>query len=348
MPNIFLWHKALSYLSNYRLSLIFNMKEIMNIIIKISFALAVICGALYMIIHKESPVSAGVRIALLTPIAHPALQEVEQGFKETMQFSLPNAHFITFNANGNKTLLRAQAEEMVSGDYDLIFTLGATTSQTIAELLAKKQLATPHIFGAIDGYEIAHALQEIRPASTGAYLDIDYTKGIDHLFKVKPDLKNILLVYDPTHGTGLEKYKDQLATYVTKFGATLYAIEIYSPHEIQQKVAASLPGTDVVLVLIDNTVVSGIDALIALCNKHNVTLMASDIPSGKKGATIAYGITEYESGSQAAQKAIEVLFQNKSAREIAPTPITHFNFLINKQTSQAQLLCVQAMESDND
>lgn len=293
---------------------------------------------IYVITHIHKNSSTGMRVALFTPITHPALQEVEQGFKDTLTAVLPEVSYITFNANGNKTLMRAQAEEIVAGKYDLIFTMGASTSQTIAQLLAKKQLSTPHVFGAIDGLDLARELQQMHPGSTGVYLAVDYTKSIDKLFDLKPDVKNILLVYDPTHGTGLEKYKKQLESYVQKYGATLHAIEIYNSHEMQQKVATSLSDVDVVLVLIDNTVVAGIDSLIALCNKYNVILMVSDIPSGKKGATIAYGITEYESGSGAAQKAIEILVHAKHAQEIVPTAITHFNLLINKDAPQAQLL----------
>jgi len=313
----------------------------MKNIIKLGIALIGLCGIAYLTMQTSSQAQLGVRIALFTPLTHPALQEVEQGFKETLNKALPDASYITFNANGNKTLMRAQAEEIVAGNYDLIFTMGAATSQTVAELLAKKQIEIPHVFGAIDGSHLAHELQQIHPSSTGVYLDVDYTKEMDELFGLKPDIKNILLVYDPTHGTGLEKYKDQLESYVRTFGATLQAIEIYSSHEIQQKVTTSLPQTDVVLVLIDNTVVAGIDALIALCNKYNVILMVSDIPSVKKGATVAYGITEYESGSGAAQKAVDIMVHGKSAQDVPVAPITNFKLVINNDAAQASLLTQQ-------
>lgn len=311
----------------------------MNLIFKIGLITVSVGVVVYFVMPRNMKEDT-LRVALLTPISHPALQEVEQGFTQTLGQVLPSVCYTTFNANGNKTLLRAQAEEAILGNYDLIFTMGAAASQTIVELLAKKQLEIPHVFGAIDGHELAQSLQKIHPASTGAYLVIDYTKGLDQLFRLKPDIKNILLVYDPMHGTGLEKYKDQIATYITKFDATLHAIEVYSPHEIQQKVTMLLPGNDVVLVLIDNTVVSGIDALIALCNKHNIILMAYDIPSVKKGATIAYGITEYESGAQAAQKAAEILLNNKRVQNSDATPITHFDLIINKDAPQGQSLCI--------
>lgn len=319
----------------------------MNILVKTGLGALIITTFVYMVIQKTMHAQDGIRIALLTPVTHPALQEVEQGFKETLQQTLPSARYTTFNANGNKTLLRAQAEELVAGNYDLIFTMGAGASQTVAELLSKKQLAIPHVFSAIDGHQLAYSLQKMYHCSTGAYLDVDYTKHMDMLFTLKPDIKTIVLVYDPMHGTGLEPYKRQLADYVKKFGANLHAIEVYSPHEIQQKVSAALVGADAVFVLIDNTVVSGIDALITLCNKHSILLMVSDIPSGKKGATIAYGITEYESGAQAAHKAAEILVEGKEACDIAVTPITTFNLLINKNAPQAESLHRDTIKEDH-
>jgi len=313
------------------------MKKIIIMIYSITVAIAV-----FVIMHQQKISDSNViRIAVFTPTTHPALEEIEQGFKETLQtLSAKSYAFTTYNANGNRTLLRAQAEEIVQGSYDVICTLGAMCSQTIAELLHKRGVLTPHVFCAIDGAEFAHTLMHLNPSSTGVYVQLDYTKEMDMLHAIKPDTKNILLVYDPTHGTGLEKYKHQIEQHVKKFGMTLHSVQIYQSNEIQQKVAALVPTVDVVLVLIDNTVVAGIDALIALCNRFGVTLLASDLASGKKGAALAYGITEYESGSGAAHKAHEIVDLGKKPQELPISAITNFTLAINRQTQQAQHLAV--------
>lgn len=289
--------------------------------------------------EMQKPPADALRIAIFTPTTHPALEEIEQGFKETLEKLNPKPYvFTTFNANGNRTLLRAQAEEMVGGAYDLVFTMGALCSQTVAELLQKKGIKTPHVFGAVDGVEFAQSLITLNSSSTGVYVQLDYAQEMEMLYALKPNVKNILLVYDPTHGTGLEKYKKEIEQYIQKFGITLQSVEIYQTNEIQQKVAASLSNVDVVLVLVDNTVVAGIDALITLCNRYGVTLLASDLASGKKGAALAYGITEYESGSGAAYKASEILMQAKNAHEIPVSAITKFRLCVNRTTMKAQHL----------
>jgi len=308
----------------------------------IILSLAGILGALILYFtlpymrKPESPVGQ-LRIAIFTPTTHPALEEIEQGFTYTLQqLNTKSYAFTTFNANGNKTLLRAQAEELVSGNYDLIFTIGAGCSQTVAELLHKKGITTPHVFCAVDSREFAQSLQDSNKSTTGVYVKVDYKPEMDMLHKLKPDTKNIVLVYDPLHGTGLEKYKKEIEEYIKKYGITLHAVEVYQANEIQQKIAALIPTMDVVLVLTDNTVVSGIDAIIVLCNRYGVTLLASDLPSGKKGAALAYGITEYESGSSAAHIADTILVQGKNPHEIPIRAITNFRVEINRDTMKLQ------------
>ncbi len=293
--------------------------------------------------------ASDVNVAIFTPTTHLALEQIEQGFKETVQSLLgPYKYkdlihgpgnlytFTTFNANGNKTLLRAQAEEIVSGNYDLILTIGAGCSQIISELLAKKKLCTQHIFCGVDGPEFAQGLQALNASSTGVYLSYDYRKEMELLNKLKPNVKNILLVYDPTHGTGMERSRQEIENIAKGFGATLHSVEVYQANEIQQKVSALLPKMDVVLVLTDNTVVAGIDALITLCNRYGVTLLASDLASGQKGAALAYGVTEYESGSEAAKKMEQMLKWGMSPHEIPVSAVTHFRIQINRKTMEAQ------------
>lgn len=119
----------------------------MRKIIVIVICIGAIFGVGYLsIFNKSAKTNAILRIAIFTPTTHLALEEIEQGFKETLQKSnIKQCVFTTLNANGNRTLLRAQAEEIMGGNYDMIFTIGAFCSQTIAELLQKK-ISRPRMF----------------------------------------------------------------------------------------------------------------------------------------------------------------------------------------------------------
>jgi len=283
------------------------------------------------------------KIAIFTPITHAALEEIEQGFRKTMLNNMP-AHyeFTTFNANGNKTLQRAQAEEIVNGHYDLIFTIGASCSQIVAEIAKKRGSVTPHVFGAIDDEAFAQDLAASNKTITGVFINTldQYRQQIDILHQIMPNIKNVLLVYDPSITNRMERNKQEVEQLFKKYNITLQSVEVSQANEIQQKVTALLAGNDLVLVLKDNTVVSGIDSLITLCNRYGIPLCVSDLNSGQKGAAIAYGTPESESGVCAAKKAQQILLHNKKPHELAVTPIRTFTLIINKNAAAAQKLII--------
>ena len=98
--------------------------------------------------HKKDIVTKSV--AIITPVTHPALEDIQQGFTETLlKQGDYNCKVSVFNANGNETLLRSQAEKVVRGNYDLIFTIGAHATCTIKELIHKTNSKTPFVFGVV-------------------------------------------------------------------------------------------------------------------------------------------------------------------------------------------------------
>ena len=73
-------------------------------------------------------------------------------------------------------------------------------------------------------------------------------------------------------------------------------------------------------MLKDNTVVSGLDALIKL----NIPIMASDLDSPDRGAALGFGVHEIDFGIEAAKKALLILEQGIPPREIPVTAPSNF------------------------
>ncbi len=277
-------------------------------------------------------------IAIFEPATHPAIDEIASGFQETLHHHGTNYSFDRYNANGNKTLLRAQAEEIIYGDYDLVFTIGAACTQTMYELTNKKQKQLPIVFSAVDipvKTGLITSLESSGNNLTGVIegdKQIIYEQALAALLQIKPNTKNILLVYDPHHGTGLDEDRMILNSILKKHNVNLHVAVINHANEIQQKVQLLLDGNDVVLILADNTVVSGIDSLITLCNRYGITLFASDLNSGDKGAALSFGITQYEFGSKAAKTARQILRKNKQPTDIPTIIIGKMKLKINTST----------------
>jgi putative tryptophan/tyrosine transport system substrate-binding protein len=274
-----------------------------------------------------------ISIAILTPVTHPSLEENESGFKKTMNEKNPGKYrFETYNAQGNKILLRSEIEEIARQEYSLVLTIGTSTSQMIKEVFEKKKLKTPVVFTCVndpEGYNI------VSPNITGVKEMLQFDEEIAALLYYKPDIKNILLIYNPAE-PGLQKDQQAVEQILLDRGIYLRTIEVFQTNEMLSKVSPFMSMADAIIILKDNTVVSGLDVIIKLCNLHKIPLMASDLDSPKRGAAFGYGVYEIEFGIEAAKKALKIIDDGISPEMIPVTPISGFILKVNSEAAILQ------------
>ncbi len=276
------------------------------------------------------------RIAIVTPVTHPSLEQIQEGFITTLEQNKNYSYaFDVFNANGKETLLRAQTEEVASKDYDLIFTIAAHPTCVAKEILTKRQKTTPLVFGAVaNPVGLGIVPSETQPGSfiTGVTESIDHQKQLDALLSLKPAIKQILLVYNPAQGAGLENNKDVIAKILQEKNIGLTCAQVYTVNEIQAKVAGLIPGHDALLVLKDNTVVPAMPCLAQLCSRHNVILCSSDLDSSKHGAMFSFGVHERDFGIEAAKKALLILHKGEKPGSIPVSRLENYKIIFNQKT----------------
>ena len=73
--------------------------------------------------------------------------------------------------------------------------------------------------------------------------------------------------------------------------------------------AQSLAAADVQAIWVgtDNTVVSGLEAVIGVCEEHKIPLFPSDDPSVERGGVACRGFDYYDVGYQTGQMAVKIL-----------------------------------------
>lgn len=284
--------------------------------------------------HEQQRKNASLglkRIAIMTPVSHPALEQIQDGFIKTLSQSNKYEYVCdVFNANGKDTLLRSQAEEVARGAYDLVFTIGARATCVTQEIVAKRGAALPLVFGAVeDPVGLGIITSERNPGGcvTGVIEMVDYQKMIDVLFTYKPEIKRALLVYNPTQGAGLEKYKAFITSLLREKESTVTSVQVFSAHEIQSKVESFIEGHDVVIVLKDNTVVQAMPCLAKLCKRYGVTLCASDLDSFDHGADFCFGVHERDFGIAAALKAQLILEKGVNPGNIPAEGVQDYHVL---------------------
>lgn len=278
-------------------------------------------------------------IAILTPTTHPSLEQIEKGFVQSIEAVDPNKyHFAVFNAHGNKMLMRSEIEEIARQHPALVFTIGTSASQMTAEVFRKKELITPIVFTSVNdpvGFHIVNSEESPGGTITGVKEILNLEEELAILFRYKPDLKSLLLVYNPTE-PGLEKDQKEIERLLKEKHTQLITVEVFKTNEILSKVSPFMERADAMIVLKDNTVVAGLDVLVKLCNQHQIPLMASDLDSPDKGATFGFGVYEIDFGIEAAKKALQILDEGIPPSHIPVTPVSHFDLRINKSAAQKQ------------
>ncbi|BDC34911.1 ABC transporter substrate-binding protein [Candidatus Dependentiae bacterium Noda2021] len=273
------------------------------------------------------------KVAILEPAIHPAIDEISQGVIDTLNASTQTYQIKRYNANGNRILMNALAHEIKESNCDLIVTIGVGCTLIVKELRSKYNCTIPQVFTAVDDPLVLSLADN---AITGVTEKTDYLNQIQLLLLIKPSIKTVALVYDPSHGSGLEKDKNEIESILKNKKIRLQVIEIQSPSEIQQKVSLFMESADAVLILKDNTTVSGLDSLLTLCKRYQIPLVASDLNSGNKGAVLSYGIKEYDSGVEAAKKALLILEHNKMPNNIPVSAVETLIMQVNTSQQSTQ------------
>lgn len=280
-----------------------------------------------------------ISIAILTPLTHPSLEQIEKGFKQTMEAESPGKYrFVAYNAQGNKTLMRSEIEEIAQKDYALVFTIGTSASQMAAEVFEKKNISTPIVFTCVNDPVTFHIIDsEEAPGAniTGIKEMLHFEEELAALLQYKPAIKRIILVYNPTE-PGLQKDQQQIEHILKQKDINLQTIEAFQTNELLAKVSPFIPSADALIVLKDNTVVSGLDILVKLCNNHRIPLMASDLDSPDRGAAFGYGVYEINFGIEGAYKALQILEHGIDPGSIPVTPVSEFTLRVNAEAAKKQ------------
>lgn len=266
--------------------------------------------------------SAKTPIAIISPVVHPSIQAMEKGAIETIEESAPGKYAITvYNAQGNKTLLRSEIEAVNRKDFALVLTLCTSATEMTAEVFSKKGNNTPIVFTAVN-----HPSDFTGRNVTGVKEEVRFQEEVDLFVKELPHLSRVLLVYNPEEA-GLKNDAAELKGIFEKKGIEMDTIEVFHTNELKVKVTPYLTEKDAVIVLKDNTVVSGLEVLSKLCKERSIALLASDLDSPAQGATLGYGVYEREFGVEAAKKALQILEEGVHASSIPITPVDDFHLI---------------------
>lgn len=288
------------------------------------YFLSIIFLFLLILTGCEKEKSAGVKIGIILPIEHKALQDIVAGFSQKLKESYPHPIQIKImNAQGDINLQRAIVQQMRDQNYALIVPIATGTTQMTSSMVHdqpivslaaemsdsdRKKLAQCNI-------AIVH--DEIPPQLSIAFIHAAY-----------PNLHRLTLI----HSTSDKIFPEVNAAISAgkKLNIDVKPLMVATLPELMSTMHSLRNDTQGIFILKDNLIASGISTIIKTSQDKKIPLITSDQGTVENGASFSLGVKERKIGEAGAILAQQIL-AGQSPCDLPIVEMKKLSVFINKK-----------------
>ncbi|MEZ5839503.1 MAG: ABC transporter substrate-binding protein [Hyphomicrobiales bacterium] len=277
-----------------------------------------------------------VTVAVTAIVEHPALDACRDGIRDGLAAAGykdgENLKFIYESAQGNPATAAQIARQFVGEQPAVIVPISTPSAQAVAA--ATKEI--PTIFTAVTDPVAAELVASIdKPGGNVTGLS-DMSPLADHLALVKeitPAVKTLGVIYNPgeTNSVALVARLKELAPAA---GIEVVESTATKSADVQAAARALVGKVEALYVPTDNTVVSALEAIVAVAEQNKLPFYTADTDSVARGAMASIGFNYYDVGKQAAEMVVRVLKGEKPA-EMAVEFANGTDLVVNKKAAAA-------------
>ncbi len=252
------------------------------------------------------------KVGISQIVTHPALDAVRQGIidglNEEGYVVGENIEFDYQNSEGDMALVASIAQKFVSDKVDVIVSIATPNSQ--AAISAAEGTDIPVVFSAVTDPVGAGLITDwdSHPDenATGVSDMIVVQDDLDLILEIVPSVKKIGTLYNAGESNSVflvEKLKEAAAAK----GIEIVEKTVATSADVLSAVQSLVGQVDAIWVGTDNTVVTGLEAVIGVCEDNNIPFFPADEPSIERGGIAAYGFDYYDIGVQTGKMIARVL-----------------------------------------
>ena len=272
-----------------------------------------------------------MKIGVLQFVQHPALDAATEGFKEALDDAGVDVEYDDQNAQGEVPNTNTIATTFASDDLDLVFTVATPAAQAATQAI----LDTPVLFTAVTDAEAAGLVDSNDAPGANVTGTSDLNPVADQLAllaEIAPDAKTVGVVYSSGE-VNSEVQVDLAKEAAADLGLTIKEATVSNSSEVQQA-TQSLGDVDAIYVPTDNTVVSGIAALIQVAEQKQIPVVSGDSGPVDGGAIATIGIDYTKLGYQTGEMAAKILQDGADPAEMAVETSNDVELIINPAAAE--------------
>lgn len=281
-----------------------------------------------------------LRVGVMKIVSHAALDADERGFYEAMASAgFRDGVQVTYdrrNAEGSAERAAAIAAEFVRNQVSLIYSIATPTSQ--AAVKATRHI--PIVFSSVtDPVKAGLVPAGSRPGQktgtnvTGVSDQWPVALQMETYASMVPKARRWGTIYNPAE-TNSVVHIGQMREAARRLGLSLREVHVSNSQAVEEAARSLVGQVEAINITSDNTTVANLEALVRICETHQIALFAGDVDSVDRGALAGFGMDYFLVGYAAGRKAALVLKGVKPG-EIPWGPVEKFSLVINTRAARA-------------
>ncbi len=252
------------------------------------------------------------KIGISQIVTHPALDATREGIMQGMAdkgyVEGDNVEYDYQNSEGDMSLTASIAQKFVSDGVDLIVSIATPNSQ--AAISAAKGTEIPVVFSAVTDPVGADLVSDWNSHPdelvTGVSDMVVVSDDVDLILEIVPGLTKLGTLYNAGESNSVF-LTEKLNEACDVLGIDVVEKTVSTSADVLAAAQSLVGQVDAIWVGTDNTVVSGLEALIGVCEDNDIPFFPSDEPSIERGGIAAYGFDYYDIGYQTGEMVARIL-----------------------------------------
>lgn len=267
-------------------------------------------------------------IGIVQTASHPALDTVREGFVAAIQGAVGDTiDCVVRNGQGSISSIHTIAQQFhAKQDIDALFAIATPAAQAAVSVEKEK----PIVIAAVS---LSPQLSDILSASNVCGISdmIDVGKEVEAMRGLLSEAVKTVGILYCTAEVNSTAMAQKMVVELEGVGYIPVLVGVTSEADIEPAILSAARKVDAFLAPTDNIVANAIQLIVDLVNKVNKPLIVSDNMLVKHGALMARGVDYYESGKQAGEVALQVLFHNQKPRDLPIVQANNKEIFVNKK-----------------
>jgi len=293
---------------------------------------------------KENGDKKSYKIAISQIVEHPSLDATREGFLQALKdagiVEGENLKVDYNNAQNDQTNNMTIAQKINSGDAELVLAIATPSAQAVVKEVKDKPILFAAVTDPLDAKLVTNL--EKPGGNISGVSDTNpeaITKLMDFIAGSFPNVKNLGLVINEgeSNSVMMAKLAEEA---LSKHGIKLVKAAITNTSEVKQAAESLIGRVDALYITLDNSVVSGADAIIQVAKEKHLPFFSSDRDTVEKGAFATVGFKYFDHGYQVGQMAVDILKNGKKPGDMPITVQQKLDIILNLKAAADQGIVV--------